>query len=322
MIGAYKKLLRVTGGGRTFLLLLLLRAPFDMGSTIVHATVLQKAFNAVNQGDTAGLTTICLLFGVASLCLFLYNGTVWSLYAPFCARMEGRLRVKLFYKIASLPYERIEAAGQGEWVTRLNTDVEMPFSRGFHLPHAACAVANIGASAIILWRLNPAVLGWVMLFVVPHILFSRLFIARAMPGLSKKSLEAMAKTTGELTALLTCADVAALYEGRAYLLGRFEKSSRALVKANMKLHARNALAAGVVPLFGLGGYLTLLTVGSAWIAAGNLTLGDLTAAFQYRSGVLTGSMVLSSCLISIQASMAGIRRMNETMAEKTEGQDE
>ena len=318
MLREFRKILKITGSGWRFLFLLLLRSPVDIASTLINAIFLQHAFNAVGQNDAAGLTSACLMFGVASLCLFLYNGTVWNIYAPFCARLEGRLRTKLFDKISSLSYERIESISQGEWITRLNTDVEAPFLRGFHFPHAACAIVNISVSAIILWRMNPAVFGWVLLFVVPHIIVSQLLIARAMPNLNKKSLEATAKNTSEMTALITCADAAALYDARYYLMARFEQSSRALWTANMKIRARNALSAGILPLFGLGGYLTLLIVSSGWIADGQFTFGDLTAAFQYRGGVLVGSMVLISCMISIQASMAGIRRLNETMAQKTE----
>ena len=81
----------------------------------------------------------------------------------------------------------------------------------------------------------------------------------------------------------------------------------------MKIHARNALSAGILPLFGLGGYVTLLVVSGSWIADGLFTFGDLTAAFQFRGGVLIGSLALINCLISIQASMAGVRRVNETL---------
>jgi len=84
------------------------------------------------------------------------------------------------------------------------------------------------------------------------------------------------------------------------------------------MRARKALSAGILPLFGLSGYLTLLIVSSGWIADGRFTFGDLTAAFSYRGGVLQGSLMLINCLISIQTSMAGIRRLNETIAEKTE----
>lgn len=321
MIGEYRRLFRAIGSGWTFLFLLLLRAPFDIASTMINAVFLQRAFDTIGQRNAGQLSQVCLWFGVASLCLFLYNGIVWSLYAPFAARMEGRLRVKLYDKIASFSCARVEATPHGEWLTRLNTDVEMPFSRAVHLPHAACAIVNISVSAAVLWRLNPTVFGWVLLFVVPHIVLNQLLIARAMPGLTQKTLEATAKNTDALNAFITCADTAMLYDAQDYLMKRFEQSSLDLLRANMKLRARSALSAGILPLFGLSGYLTLLVVCSAWIAEGTFTFGDLTAAFQYRGGLLVGAMMLINCLISIQASMAGIRRLNETLAEKGEAQD-
>ncbi len=316
MLHEIRQILNITGSGRRFVFLLLTRSPFDAAFNLIQATFLQHAFNAIGQNDTAELTSVCLLFGVASLCLFLYNGTVWTIYASFITRMEGKLRLKLYGKISSFSYERIEATPQGEWLTRLNTDVEMPFSRPLHLPHAACAIVNICVSAFILWRMNPTVFGWVLLFVLPHIIVSQLLIARAMPALNKKSLEATAKNTSEMIPLITCADVAAIYDGQEYLMKRFEQSSLALWQANMKIHIRNALSAGILPFFGLSGYLTLLIVSSRQIADGYFTFGDLSAAFQYRGGVLTGSLMLINCLISIQASMAGIKRLNETMTEK------
>lgn len=157
MLREMKKILKITGNGWKFVFLLLLRSPVDISFTLIQATFLQRAFDAVGQNDAAGLTSACLIFGVASLCLFLYNGTVWSIYAPFAVRMERKLRVKLYDKISSFSYDRIESAPQGEWLTRLNADVEMPFSRPIHLPHAVCATVNICVSAIILWCMNPAV---------------------------------------------------------------------------------------------------------------------------------------------------------------------
>jgi ABC-type multidrug transport system fused ATPase/permease subunit len=316
MLGEIRQILNITGSGRWFVFLLLLRSPFDTAFTLIQAAFLQRAFDAVGQNNAGELACVCLLFGVASLCLFLYNGTVWSIYASFITRMEGKLRIKLYGKISSFSYERMESSPQGEWLTRLNTDVEMPFSRPIHLPHAACAIVNICVSAFILWRINPAVFGWVILFVVPHITVSQLLIARAMPALNKKSLEATAKNTNEMIPLITCADVAAIYDGQEYLMKRFEQSSLALWQANRKIHTRNALSAGILPFFGLSGYLTLLIISSRQIADGYFTFGDLTAAYQYRGGVLTGSLMLINCLISIQASIARMKRLNETMTEK------
>ena len=317
MFRDYLKIIKITGDGWKYALLILLRSPVALLFTWTQANFLQRAFNAVGQTDRAGLMNACIFFALATLCAFLYNGTVWMFFAPFGVRMERKLRVKLFNKIVMLPYEKIESLPHGDWLTRLNTDVKMPFSQPVHFPHAAGSIINISASAIILWTINPAVFGWVVLFVIPHIVVSQFLIARAMPQLNKKSLEAAAKNTGELTALITCADIAALYDGQNYLIKRFEESSLSLLKAKMRIVKRNSLGAAILPLFALGGYLVLLIAGSSWIANGHLTFGDLTAAFQYRGGVLVGSLMLINCLISIQASMAGVRRLNEIMTEKT-----
>jgi ABC-type multidrug transport system fused ATPase/permease subunit len=240
---------------------------------------------------------------------------VWSIYAPFAVRLERKLRTHLFRKIASFSYERIEATSSGDWMTRLNTDVEMPFSRGFHLPHAACAIVSSMMSAVILGWMNPTVLGLVFLFVIPQIILTQCLIARSLPKLNQAALEHIAKNTSELTALITCADVAVLYDGQPYLLNRFRQSSLALLRANMKIRARNALSSFVTSLFGLGGYLVLLIVSCEWIAKGYATFGDLTAVFQYRSGILVAATMLINCILSIQSSMAGIRRFNEIMFE-------
>ncbi|MCL2879660.1 MAG: ABC transporter transmembrane domain-containing protein, partial [Treponema sp.] len=180
---------------------------------------------------------------------------------------------------------------------------------------------NILVSAIILLKMNLVIFGLVLLFVVPHIIISRIFIARAMPELNKNSLEATAINTAEFSSIINCAETAALYDGYDYLLKRFEQGSLRLLRANMKIRIRSALSAGIMPILGGGGYLVLLIVSGVWIAEGNFTFGDLTAAFQYRGGVLLGSMMLINSMISIQSSMAGIKRINETMSEKTEETD-
>jgi len=316
MFRDYSKILKITGGGWKYVFLIFLRSPVNILFTWTQASFLQRAFDAVGQTDGAGLNNACLFFGIATLCVFIYNGTIWSFFAPFCVRMERELRIKLFEKITSFSYEKVESLPHGEWLTRINTDVQMPFSQPEHFPGAVCAIVNICASAAVLWSINPAVFGWVLLFVVPHIVISQSFIARAMPRLNKAALESTAKNTGELVSFITCADVAALYESHEYLMKKFEQSSLGLLKAKMKIVKRNSLGAAILPLFGLSGYLVLLIVSGGWIADGNLTFGDLTAAFQYRGGVLLGSLALINCLISIQAGLAGVRRINETMSEK------
>jgi len=320
-----KALFAITGGGRRFLLLLLLRAPFDALHTALYARFLQGSFNAIQQGSAGMLYGICLLFGIGSLLLFLYNGSVWTLYATTATRWIGRLRRRLFGHLTGLSLQQMEAKPSGEWMTRLNADVLAAtalLNQPLHLPHAACACVNILASSAVLLAMNPALYGLIALFVLPHLLISHLVIARPMARLAKAAQEATAQNTTDLNALVTNADTALLYDAQPFLLGRFERSSKALRRANMAMRRRNALGAGLLPLMGMSGYLMVLLVGGVWIANGTLTFGDLTAAFQYRGGVLVGGMMFAACLTNIQAARAGVQRVNETLQLPLEESDD
>ena len=63
----------------------------------------------------------------------------------------------------------------------------------------------------------------------------------------------------------------------------------------------------------MAGYLALLLAAGAWIAQRQMTFGGLTAAFQYRGGVLLGAMMLVNCVMNIRAALSGVRRVHETL---------
>lgn len=316
MVSDIRRLLSFCKCSKQFITLLLLRSPFEAGSTVANALFLQNAFNAVSQNDNEGLTRVCLAFGGLMLLLFLYNGAIWSIYAPFITKLEGRLRLEMFNKISALSCEKIESAPKGDLMTRLNTDVQMPFSQPIHLPHLACSVINIIVSSAILCAMNTEVFGLVLLFVIPHILFSQFFIAKAMPELMKNSIKAVAENTYDLSPFVTCADSSAVYDAGGYLLNKFCSSSMKLLKANMKIKRKNAISNAIAPIFGMGGYLAILLFSSEWISSGLFSFGDLTAAFQFRNGILVGTMMLISSIVNIRSSLAGIRRVNEILAEE------
>lgn len=317
MIREIRRLLMFSGYGKQFFLLLLLRVPFDGGMTVANTLLLQNAFIAVSASEQRRLLSVCLVFAFTMLFLFLYNGTIWSIYAPFVTRLEGRLRSKLFSKIAALPLERVERAPSGDLITRLNTDVQLPFSQPIHLPHLACSTLNILVSSGILLAMNPQIFGLVLLFVVPHILFSQIFIARAMPRLVRKSIEATAENTHSLSAFVTCADVSQIYDAGGYLMDKLQESSRKILKANMRIKRKNALSAAILPLFGMVGYLAILVFCAEWISTGVLSFGDLVGAFQLRGGILLGSMMFINSIVNISSSLAGIQRINALLSEES-----
>jgi ABC-type multidrug transport system fused ATPase/permease subunit len=311
-----QELFKMAGGVRRFIILTLLRSPFDALYTVIQASFLQFAFEAINKGDQNRLFHVCVMFGIGSLLLFLYNGTVWTLYATYVTKWVGRIRRKLFGHISSLSLQQIEAEPSGEWITRLNSDVHAAtaiLNQSIHLPHAVVSTVNICVSSLILVLMNPRVFGLIIMFVIPHILINQLSIAKPVIRYAMDVQEATAKNTTDMNALVTCADIAVLYDAQGFLLKRFKESSLELRKANMKIQHRRAIGSGLLPLMAMGGYLVILLIGGRWITAGTMTFGALTAAFQYRAGMQKGLMMLINSLININNALAGVKRVNETM---------
>ena len=63
-------LLKLTGGKLQFLVLIMLRCPFDTLYTLNMARFLQKGFEFVQMGNEQGIFHACFWFGFASLLLF------------------------------------------------------------------------------------------------------------------------------------------------------------------------------------------------------------------------------------------------------------
>jgi len=206
---------RMAGGVRQFIILILLRCPFDALYTVIQASFLRFAFGAINKANPNELCHVCALFGIGSLFLFLYNGTVWTLYATNVTKWVGTIRRKLFSHVSGLPLQQIESRPIGEWMTRLNADVQAAtamLNQSIHLPHAVVAIVNICASSLILILMDPRMFGLIMLFVVPHILINRIFVTKPMTRFAINVQEVTDKNTNDMNTLVTCADIAILYD--------------------------------------------------------------------------------------------------------------
>lgn len=311
-----KELFGITGKLRKGVVLLMLRCPFDTLQTIILATFLQMGFNAINNNDMNQLYLICTLSAIGFGLLFLYNGTIWTMFATFYTNWISIIRHKMFSHIMELPLQKIDAKPSGEWITRLNSDIHSATSILGHpvgLPHATYSLVNIIVSSIMLVKINPMIYGLIMLFVIPHILISQFLVAKPMTGLATKAQEASANNSTDMNTLVTCADIAKLYDADIFLLSHFEHSSLELRKANMRIRHRNALGEGLMPILGMSGYLVILLIGGVRIAEGKMTFGDLTAALQYRGGVLVGAIILTKSIMNIKTALAGVKRVNETM---------
>lgn len=84
------------------MILMVFRTPFDAISMIVHTFFLKEAYSSIEQNNSVRLTLTCVIFGIVSCILFLYNGIVWKTFGPMYVRLSGKLRKEFIGRIIDL----------------------------------------------------------------------------------------------------------------------------------------------------------------------------------------------------------------------------
>lgn len=297
-----------------FVLLLIVRCPFDFLYSMYYANLMQKSFDTIVAGDEKALIHLLIRFIIATILLFLYNGTVWILYTRFTARMHARIKRKLFRTILSLPYQSISEKSQGEWVTHMNSDTELAgelIGGAANLPHAVNSLFCIFCSTILLIKLNFLMFCLAMLFLVPAFLLCEQFIVRPVTQMKHNVQKELSEFTNLLRPLITEKAVIQIYDGEAMLRERILESSLKLRKDQMRIHRQIARINALQPLFHISGYLAMVLFGGGLIQKEQITIGGLMKQLQYRGSLVNGISMLNRCEINMRSNYVGIQRVND-----------
>lgn len=301
---------------RFYIVLILLRAPFDFLLSMYNARLLSSSFSLIEMGDNQKLITNFLAFFVVTILLFLYNGTVWSMYAANAVKMHGSIRTIVFRKITGLSYQTLNQQPAGYWVTLGNRDVQMAdtfFNGALNVPHEVVSTVNILGSAIVLMLMDYRLFGLAVAFIVPHVLISNFVVARTMTQLTKKATEEMSRFTFLLEPVVNASAAIAIYDAKDFMYQQLNDSSLKLRSINMEICKKKALNQAIMPLFGMTGYAVLLFVGGNLVSTGVMTFGTLTAILQYRGSLLMGSNMFINSSMNLKSNLAGIQRVNQLM---------
>lgn len=319
MIRSLSRVFKQVGQFHIYIRLLFLRCPFDAVFTAMNACFLQYSFDSISQGSEANLKYNCVYFAIASLLLFLYNGSIWSLYARFVTNFTGKLRKMIFSSIVHMPFEKFDEKTSGEWMTRLNLDAQMTINllnAPFNIPHAVVSTVNISVSALLLLHINPTFMIVTLLFVIPHVFVNKKLVYTKVTKLMEQSQGYAERNLTCFSTLITCADTVCLYDAKDFVMEVYDKSSIEMVRANIRIHRKKAINNLVVPLFGMSGYIVILLLGLVMIRRNLLSFGILTAALQYRGAILMGTMLFTSSMTEIRTNAVGLKRMEETYGER------
>lgn len=314
----YFKLIKWLNIGRKYFMLLLLRSPFDVIRAWMQAALLRSVFSCLETENATRLPVICIGGGLLSAALFLYNGTVWSIYAAFAARTEARLQKEMTDKTISLPYRLVQKRLGSEWFTRRNGDIQAAITMmngPLNIPHWVTAFFNTVLSSVLMLTASPILFAVTWVFILPYLLVNYRMVLRTLPGLKEESRSAMADVTSSIKPLIAEAETILLYDAGGLMLKKCEQESRRLMRANLKMHIRRGLSDMVSRLFGIGGYLALLLTGAVMISGGTMTFSDWVYCSQVRGSILAGVLMLITCMSNIKANAVCVKKVNEALGQ-------
>lgn len=314
----FKKLLKRLGIRRKYIFLLLLRSPFDALRTWMLAGLLKSVFACIETHNSGKLSEICVVYGLICAMLFLYNGTIWSYYAAFSAKTEVRLQKEMLEKILSMPLKRVDRDLSGEWITKLNSDIQAAITMmnaPQNIPHLVVSVINTMLSSFLMFRTSLFLTGVTWIFLLPQLLINYKIVLKPISRLKEESQKAMSDNTSSIKPLITDADTIMLYDAGGLMMKECDETSRRLMKINMKMHVRMAVSDVVMRLFGIGGYLIILLIGFSLINDGKIMFPDVVYCFQVRGSVLAGMLMIVTCLNNIKVNSVCIKRINDTLEE-------
>lgn len=311
----FGKLIKGMGIQRKYIILLLLRSPFDALRTWMLAGLMKSVFLFLEKGACVvdSLPEICVMYGLISTMLFVYNGVIWSMYAAFSARAEAWLQEKMLEKFLSLTLKQADSHFSGEWITKLNSDIQAAFTMmngPLNIPHLAVSVINTMLSLSLMLRSSLLILGAIWIFILAQLFFNYKIVLEPMPKLKEAAQNAMSENTSAIKPLITDADAILLYDAGGLMMKKYDESSRKLMKINMKIHVRNALSDAGMPLFGATGYLAVLFIGYGFVCAGTMAFSDVVYCFQVRGSMIAGVSMFITCLNNIKANSVCVKRIN------------
>ena len=224
----FSRLIKGMGIWRKYMFLLLLRSPFDAIRGWMLANLMKSVFLCLETDDSGLLLKICIGYGLFCAMLFIYNEIIWSGYAAFSARTEAGLQKKMLNKILSLPLKRVERRFSGEWITRLNSDIQAVFTMmngPLNMPHLVVAIINTVFSSFLMLKSSTLFLCVIWAFIVLQLFMNYKLVLEIVPKLKEESQNAMSEATSAIKPLITDADAILLYDAKELMLKNCEEKA-------------------------------------------------------------------------------------------------
>ena len=310
-------ILKETGMTKDFILVMILRAPFDFINALLSANMLETFIRLAERKEEGELLPTFGMFLLFTVIMFGYNMFVWAVVTmKINIRFIKKLRMRVYKSLLSRTGQEMEELSAGDWISRLNSDIDktdLYLVGSLNFMHLLIASVNMTLSAAVLFMLNRTMLAVSLLVTLPFFYLSSVVAIRKVPVFKKNSREHYAKYTNWMEPVVNASESIRIFDGEELVMAKAEEESLKIMKNNMKAHKRTALATGINTFSGMTGYLLLLFLGNSMIGSELDDFARMMKITQYRGEMMKSVMMINSCVGRMKGNLPAAERVEEVL---------
>ena len=312
-----RKILKETGMTKDFILVMILRAPFDFINALLSANMLETFIRLAERKEEGELLPTFGMFLLFTVIMFGYNMFVWAVVTmKINIRFIKKLRMRVYKSLLSRTGQEMEELSAGDWISRLNSDIDktdLYLVGPLNFMHLLIASVNMTLSAAVLFMLNRTMLAASLLVTLPFFFLSSVVAIRKVPVFKKNSREHYAKYTNWMEPVVNASESIRIFDGEELVMAKAEEESLKIMKNNMKAHKRTALATGINTFSGMTGYLLLLFLGNSMIGSELDDFARMMKITQYRGEMMKSVMMINNCVGRMKGNLPAAERVEEVL---------
>lgn len=275
----------------------------------------------INQGlyynDTAlvlRLGSIMLLLAVVSI-----GGTLLNSYfsAKISAGVSRALRRQIFDKIEGFSLSETDRFGTASLITRSTNDITQVQNYVYVLLRLVLRAPIMILGGVTLAYLKSPTLSMVLLLMLPALFLMVTGIARRGMPLSTAMQQKLDHVTLVMREKLTGVRVIRAFDNEGYERQRFDKASRDLTEASIKMNRTMALMFPAANMVMAAATVAIVWFGAIQAVQGRILVGDIMAMVQYITQILMSIMMISMVFVMLPRAMSSVKRIGEVLDAET-----
>ena len=271
----------------------------------------------INQGlyynDTAlvlRLGGIMLLLAVVSISSTLLNS---YFSAKISAGVSRSLRQQIFDKIEGFSLPETDRFGTASLITRSTNDVTQVQNYIYVLLRLVLRAPIMIMGGVTLAYLKSPALSMVLLLMLPALFLMVTGIARRGMPLSTAMQQKLDHVTLVMREKLTGVRVIRAFDNEDYERRRFDKASRDLTEASVKMNRTMALMFPAANMVMAAATVAIVWFGAIQAVQGHILVGDIMAMVQYITQILMSIMMISMVFVMLPRAMSSVKRIGEVL---------